>query len=426
MTDSTNIAELFASAWTRHLISRFRFAFASLAFAAASTLAAAEFRGRLNPEVQPGTRSGGYLQKATADAVALLPELPPPTATVWAPRQPVSIKGATYATLLVSSPRSSVVLWFDRDRDGRFSPGERWSFPGPDAPVAISLPWDNGIYRQFPLQVFYSPPPQDPAAKRGPGETAEPRTLTYNFNFLASGTVDIDGKPLMFTFAPRPAEVALNLLTSRISVDGNFNGRYEADLGEMENPSGRLPVFRVGSRYLAPKSVDMLTGEVVFEERPASDYTRFDANPGQLMPDFDFVDLDGRKRRLSDYRGKYVLLDFWGTWCGPCIAEMKHLDPIYAKYGPRGFEVIGMIMEKTSGGLTPEQYAADLEKVRTFIAKAGHRWVQATQQSIERVAIDVIHVNAYPTCILLDPEGRVLSRRARGQELADLLAKYLP
>ena len=102
MTDSTNIAELFASAWTRHLISRFRFAFASLAFAAASTLAAAEFRGRLNPEVQPGTRSGGYLQKATADAVALLPELPPPTATVWAPRQPVRIKGATYATLPAS------------------------------------------------------------------------------------------------------------------------------------------------------------------------------------------------------------------------------------------------------------------------------------------------------------------------------------
>jgi thiol-disulfide isomerase/thioredoxin len=170
----------------------------------------------------------------------------------------------------------------------------------------------------------------------------------------------------------------------------------------------------------------MATGAIVLEERPATDYTRFDALPGQEMPDFAFVDLDGGKHKLSDYRGKIVLLDFWGTWCGPCIAEMKELDPLYEKYRARGFEVIGMNMEKTSGRLNAAEYAADLTKVRTFIAKAGHKWVQAAQESIERVAIDVIHVNSYPTCILIGPDGRVLSREARGKTLADLLAKHLP
>ena len=52
--------------------------------------------------------------------------------------------------------------------------------------------------------------------------------------------------------------------------------------------------------------------------------------------------------------------------------------------------------------------------------------MQATQESIERVAIDVVHVNAYPTCILIGADGKVLSREARGQVLTDLLAKHLP
>jgi hypothetical protein len=64
--------------------------------------------------------------------------------------------------------------------------------------------------------------------------------------------------------------------------------------------------------------------------------------------------------------------------------------------------------------------------VRAFIAKAGHKWLQATQESIERFAIDVIHVNSYPTCILIGPDGKVLSRDARGKTLEDLLAKHLP
>jgi len=237
--------------------------------------------------------------------------------------------------------------------------------------------------------------------------------------------VEIDGKPLRITFAPKPADVAIDPANQRVSMDANFNGRIESELGEAENGSGKIPVFRVGARYLAPKSVDMKTGEIVLEERPASDYTRFDASPGQEMPDFAFVDFEGGRHKLSDYRGKVVLLDFWGTWCGPCIEEMKHLDPLYERHHARGFEVISMDMEKTSGKLTPEGYAAVNATARAFIAKAGHKWLQATQESIERVALDVIHVNSYPTCILIGRDGKVISRDARGETLAALLAKHL-
>ena len=143
------------------------------------------------------------------------------------------------------------------------------------------------------------------------------------------------------------------------------------------------------------------------------------------MPDFTFVDFDGRSRKLSDLRGRYVLLDFWGTWCGPCIAAMRDLDPIYAQYAPKGFEIIGMNMEKTAGKLTAAQYEAVNATARAFIAKAGHKWLQATQESIERVALDIVHVNEYPTTILIGPDGTVVSREAHPKELTVLLAKLL-
>jgi thiol-disulfide isomerase/thioredoxin len=390
-------------------------------------LTAAEYSGRLDPIPDRGTRSYVKLQLAPAELLALLPQPLPAGAQAWAPAQPLTVKARSFAVIAVASSDGSCALWLDRDGSGRFDASEVWPIPAGQSSIALTLPWDNGFIRAFPIELALSrTDPFGPLGTTVPVSSTVLAGMTFNFNVVFAATVDFGGRALRLTFAPRPAEEQINLSTARISLDTNFNGRMEPDLGETENPSGKSPVFRLGNGYFAVKSVDMKTGVVVIEERPAAEYTRFDALPGQEMPDFAFTTLEGKRHRLSDFRGKLVLLDFWGTWCGPCIAEMKHLDPLYARFHPRGFEVIGMNMEKTSGGLTAQEYQAVNEKVRSFIGKAGHAWIQATQESIERVAIEVIHVNSYPTVILLDREGRVISRNARGEELAAMLERLLP
>ena len=64
-----------------------------------------------------------------------------------------------------------------------------------------------------------------------------------------------------------------------------------------------------------------------------------------LAPDFSFTDLSGRKLKLSDYKGKVVLLDFWATWCGPCRIEIPWFVELQARYRDQGFAVIGISMD---------------------------------------------------------------------------------
>lgn len=385
--------------------------------AVASSAPAAEFRGKLEPKVEPGTRVMTPLTEASAEIVAALPTAPGAGDKVWMlKRSPtIDIKGVKYLAAIVVTAAGKKALWLDRNVNGKFDANERWPFAGDRKDVELTVPWDNGIYREFPLKLEYE-------------VRADPAVLTnviYNFNLVYSGSVEIDGRKLTLQFFPLPAVVAIDPATIRTAMDTDFNGKIENQRGEMDTGGGKAPVFKSGSRYLAVKSVDLATGDIVVEERPAAEYTRFEAAAGQAVPDFSFVDFEGRARKLSDLRGKFVLLDFWGTWCGPCIVEMKELDPIYAEYAPRGFEIVGMNMEKTAGRLSAAEYAAVNDTARAFIAKAGHKWIQATQESIERFALDVIHVNAYPTTILIAPDGTVVSREAHPKALADLLAKRL-
>jgi thiol-disulfide isomerase/thioredoxin len=114
-------------------------------------------------------------------------------------------------------------------------------------------------------------------------------------------------------------------------------------------------------------------------------------------PPFALRDLEGRNFRLSDYRGRPVVLDFWATWCGPCRTSMPHLDELQQRYRGEGLVVLGLSLDDY-GPSTVRRYA-DRLKVRFRLAMAS-----------ERVLDLYGPIRSVPTTIFINRRGEVVRR----------------
>lgn len=138
------------------------------------------------------------------------------------------------------------------------------------------------------------------------------------------------------------------------------------------------------------------------------------AVPGQPLPDFTATDLNGNPISLQDYRGKVVLLDFWAVWCGPCIAEMPNLKRVYNQYKDKGFDIIGISLDTDEKRLRDYLKENDIAWRQVF---SGRGWQSPVSQQFG--------IRAIPAPWLIDRDGTLITKQARGRALEKLVAGAL-
>lgn len=138
---------------------------------------------------------------------------------------------------------------------------------------------------------------------------------------------------------------------------------------------------------------------------------------GMEAPDFKSTAIDGGELSLAGFRGRYVLLDFWGTKCGPCLEGLPDLKSVYSSFSRDRFEIVGIAQD-------------DPTWLRQFVSDNGIEWPQVTQDRSEDGAADILdayRVTGIPSYFLIDPDGRLLDP-AMGiypNELGETLRKLM-
>lgn len=303
--------------------------------------------------------------------------------------------------LLVEERGELPVIYIDLDGDNTLGKGEKYTLKPSESDnpylweITAELKMKEGLFKTCPVFIQYFKSVK--MDKMGP----EDRLITQSTEVMARGSVDVKGKKVLFQYAYLADKNKVDPQVGLLGVD--MDGDGNVDMGKMSAESTKANeetvVFRVGETYLATKKADIAKNQIVVVEREAKDYKRLEIYINKEFPNFNFTDFDGKKRKFSEFRGKYVLLDVWGFWCGPCRRELPYIREAHRRFGSRNLVIVGLN--------TDENYTVD--SMKKSLSEAGMTWTNAQFSSVVDFLRVGLRVDSFPTTFLISPEGKVMS-----------------
>jgi thiol-disulfide isomerase/thioredoxin len=188
----------------------------------------------------------------------------------------------------------------------------------------------------------------------------------------------------------------------------DFASSFSETLAASAVTAGEIGVAREVYQTVAERFPD----STELREKAARELGRLD-RVGKPAPGLELQDLSGKTLKLAAFRGKYVLVDFWATWCAPCIAELPRQQEAYGKYHDAGLEIVSVSLDETRSAVV------DFVKVRKL------PWHQVHNATAGADLVEAFGVSSIPASYLIDPEGKVIRLDLRGGALDATLAKLI-
>jgi len=329
-----------------------------------------------------------------------------------------------FPAMIVLTPHIPAVLYVNIRGDSTFTARDRYPFtpsrgegvlPG-DQETCFVLPLPGTVFHGYPVRVIESPGRTPPS-----GEDH----FVWVRSARAQGAILLNGMRTLAQFDIGP-------LTGKVRVIGTYSldvlGTGHIDpASRIENQyryDPAVPVmFRVGQTDVAPGAVDERTGTFVMTGLAPGEYIP-PMDTGVVLADFAFQSLDGVAHHLSEYRGKYVLIDFWSIGCASCLQAMPSLAAAYATYRSRGLEIIGFNLDEH---LRIDRFG-ELLKDRHSTWMNTSVSIQPTGPALKKFADTHCRVWRFPTVVLIEPTGKIvaMNEELEGAALGQTLERFLP